>query len=72
MTDADGLPQRLTMPCTTANPPFIPSLSYKNEWEIDRSTIVLQGKLSQGNFGDIWAGMWNGTTAVAVMTLMPG
>ena len=72
MMDSDGLAQRLTMPCSRANKPMTTGLSYRDEWEIDRTTIVLQRKLGQGNFGEVWAGVWNGTTPVAVKTLKPG
>ena len=71
MMDSDGLAQRLTMPCSRANKPMTTGLSYRDEWEIDRTTIVLQRKLGQGNFGEVWAGVWNGTTPVAVKTLKP-
>jgi fyn-related kinase len=42
------------------------------QWEIPRSSITLQRKLGSGQFGDVWQGMWNQTTAVAVKTLKPG
>ncbi len=44
----------------------------RDEWEIDRSTLVFQKKLGQGNFGEVWSGIWNATTPVAIKTLKPG
>ena len=44
----------------------------RDEWEIDRSTLVFQKKLGQGNFGEVWSGIWNGTTPVAIKTLKAG
>lgn len=29
-------------------------------------------KLGQGQFGEVWEGSWNNTTAVAIKTLKPG
>jgi fyn-related kinase len=41
-------------------------------WEIDRRTITLKKKLGQGQFGDVWLGVWNGVKDVAVKTMKPG
>ena len=43
-----------------------------DDWEIERQFIELKGKLSDGVFNEIWAGMWNGTTSVTVITPKPG
>jgi fyn-related kinase len=72
MRDADGLAQRLTNPCPRVNQPSTIGLSYKDEWEIDRNTLEFKKKLGQGNFGEVWSGLWNGTTLVAIKTLKPG
>lgn len=69
---ADGLCVRLTDPCTPIEQPSTQGLSHKDQWEIDRHTIQLQKKLGSGQFGDVWKGVWNGTTDVAVKTLKPG
>uniref|UniRef100_A0AAQ5Y367 Tyrosine-protein kinase n=1 Tax=Amphiprion ocellaris TaxID=80972 RepID=A0AAQ5Y367_AMPOC len=45
------------------------SVKTKDMWEIPRESLQ---KLGQGCFGDVWMGMWNGTTKVAVKTLKPG
>ena len=72
MTEADGLAQRLSVPCPRVNQPSTIGLSYRDEWEIDRSTLQFNKKLGQGNFGEVWSGLWNQTTPVAIKTLKPG
>ena len=57
--DADGLCCRLTVVC-----PKLEKL--KDEWEIERSSIRLTKQLQTGEFGEMWEGIWNGTTPVAV------
>lgn len=49
-------------------------LSYKtvDQWEIDRNSIQLLKRLGSGQFGEVWEGLWNNTTPVAVKTLKPG
>lgn len=71
--DADGLCCRLTYPCRAEKPVTL-GLSYntKDAWEISRESIKLQSRLGAGQFGEVWAGMWNGTTQVAVKTLKTG
>ena len=46
--------------------------SSRDEWEIERSTLQFQKKLGQGNFGEVWSGMWNESTLVAIKTLKTG
>lgn len=66
----DGLCHLLTVACTTMKPQTI-GLA-KDAWEISRSSIALERRLGTGCFGDVWLGMWNGSTKVAVKTLKPG
>lgn len=49
-------------------------LSYKtvDQWEIDRKSVQLLKRLGSGQFGEVWEGLWNNTTPVAVKTLKPG
>ncbi|KAG2460882.1 YES kinase, partial [Polypterus senegalus] len=68
--DNDGLCTYLTKPCPNVTPQTI-GLG-RDAWEISRDTLNLNKKLGQGCFGDVWMGMWNGTTKVAVKTLKPG
>ncbi|BHF78184.1 hypothetical protein SprV_0602129600 [Sparganum proliferum] len=70
---ADGLCCRLTNYCPRP-PPVLSDLSKrtKDHWEIPRSQLVLQEKLGNGQFGEVWKGEWNGTTPVAVKTMRPG
>lgn len=72
--DADGLCTTLTKPCPRVEQPQTSSLSYntQDQWEIPRSSLQFQRRLGAGQFGEVWAGMWNGTTPVAIKTLKPG
>ncbi|KAL5970657.1 Tyrosine-protein kinase fynb, partial [Taenia solium] len=70
---ADGLCCRLTQPYPRP-PPFLSDLSRrtKDDWEIPRSSLVLQERLGAGQFGEVWRGEWKGTTPVAIKTLKEG
>ena len=72
--DADGLCTRLSVICPKFDMPTTVGMSYntKDEWEIERSSIRLHKKLGAGQFGEVWDGVWNGTTPVAVKTLKSG
>ena len=73
---ADGLCVHLKAPCTHlfSKKPQTASLSKEtNEiLEIDRESIHLVNQLGASQFGELWMGLWNGTTEVAVKTLKPG
>ncbi|KAK7906829.1 hypothetical protein WMY93_015441 [Mugilogobius chulae] len=71
---ADGLCVRLGEPCKKLETPTTPGMSYNtvDTWEIERSSIKLGRKLGAGQFGEVYEGLWNDTTAVAVKTLKPG
>ena len=71
---ADGLYVNLKSPCYICKKPQIPGLSKEanQALEIDRKSIRLVRKLGAGQFGEVWMGVWNGTTEVAVKTLKPG
>ena len=65
---------RLTNACPKSEAPRTRDLAYtmKDELEIDGLSIKLQRRLGAGQFGEVWQGLWNGTTNVAVKTLKPG
>lgn len=44
----------------------------RDQWEIERSSLKFIRKLGHGQFGEVWEGMWNNTTPVAIKTLKPG
>lgn len=66
--DADGLCCTLTVTCPRFNASTPVALSYgtKDEWEINPRQIRLNKRLGPGQFGEMWEGIWNGTTPVAV------
>lgn len=72
--ESDGLCCRLTVPCPKTELPATAGLSYntKDEWEIERSHVTLKRRLGAGQFGEVWEGLWNGTTPVAIKTLKSG
>ena len=49
-------------------------LSYntKDQWEIPKTSLKLIRKIGHGQFGEVWEGLWNNTTPVAIKTLKPG
>ena len=46
--------------------------SDEEEWEINPSCLKLQKRLGEGSFGEVWSGLWNGTTHVAIKMLKEG
>ncbi|XP_060529879.1 tyrosine-protein kinase Src42A isoform X1 [Cylas formicarius] len=72
--DADGLCVNLCKPCVQVEKPQPEGLSHRtrDQWEIERTSLKFIRKLGHGQFGEVWEGMWNNTTPVAVKTLKPG
>jgi len=69
----DGLCIQLTQPCPKELPETVGlSHSTKDQWERDRREFQLKKKVGSGQFGDVWLGLWNNTTDVAIKTLKPG
>lgn len=72
--DPDGLCVNLREPCTQIEKPQTVGLSYntKDQWEIPKSSLKKIRKIGHGQFGEVWEGLWNNTTPVAIKTLKPG
>jgi fyn-related kinase len=72
--DASRLCAQLRQPCPHIDTPSTIGLSHNtnDKWEIPRNSIRLLNKLGQGQFGEVWQGLWNETTPVAVKTLKSG
>ncbi|XP_053202561.1 tyrosine-protein kinase Src42A-like [Panonychus citri] len=70
--DADGLCVNLRKPCIQIEKPTTSGLSHRDQWEIDRTSLKFTRKLGQGQFGEVWEGLWNNTTPVAIKTLKTG
>lgn len=68
---ADGLSSTLLKPCDVVDKPATLSFA-KDVWEISRDTLTFEKRLGAGAFGEVWKGLWNGNTEVAIKTLKPG
>lgn len=70
---ADGLCQRLAGACTRLKPVMYDmSHQTRDRWEIDRRSVIMQQLLGEGMYGQVWQGVWNKRTPVAIKTLKPG
>jgi len=72
--DADGLCVNLRKPCIQVDKPITADLSHttRDQWEIERTSLKFVRKLGHGQFGEVWEGLWNNTTPVAIKTLKTG
>ena len=71
---ADGLCANLIQICIlSAKQQLTLNISERanNEWEIDRRQIRIIKKRKDGEFSEVWDGLWNGTTPVTVMMHNP-
>lgn len=68
---ADGLITMLLYPAPKRNKPTVFALSPEpDEWEIDRTDIVMKHKLGGGQYGDVYEAVWKRyNMTVAVKTL---
>jgi len=71
---ADWLCIKLKNHCCISEKPQTAGLSRKanKTWEINRQSIQFVKSLGAGYFGEVWQGIWNDTTEVAVKILKPG
>jgi len=72
--DADGLCVNLRKACVQIDKPVTADLSHntRDQWEIERTSLKFVRKLGHGQFGEVWEGLWNNTTPVAIKTLKTG
>jgi len=72
--DPDGLCVNLRKPCVQIDKPLTADLAHntRDQWEIDRNSLKFNRKLGHGQFGEVWEGLWNSTTPVAIKTLKTG
>lgn len=66
-----GLATTLREPCPKEQAPQASDLSYEthDQWEVPRDTIVLGAMLGQGQYGEVYRGIYKGNIPVAVKTL---
>jgi hypothetical protein len=59
---------------TQIEKPVTADLSHntRDQWEIERTSLKFVRKLGHGQFGEVWEGLWNNTTPVAIKTLKTG
>ena len=69
--ESDGLLVTLKKICLIKDPQTFEEEATET-WEIERNSIQFIKKLGAGQFSEVWQGIWNGTTEVAVKELKPG
>ncbi|KFD72143.1 hypothetical protein M514_15845 [Trichuris suis] len=72
MCSADGLCTRLRKPCIRVEAPPTLTFTYDDQWEIDRNSLKFVCQIGAGQFGEVWEGLWNSTTPVAIKQLKAG
>lgn len=68
---SNGLCTGLKRSCRRGSAPVTIDLAYsiKDRWEIDRRTLTMTHRLGSGNFAEVYEGLWNRSTPVAVKML---
>ncbi|XP_016296578.1 tyrosine-protein kinase SRK2 [Sinocyclocheilus anshuiensis] len=61
-----GLCAKLHEPCVKLDQPAPLTLSFETKWEVERSSLTKIKKLGSGEFAEVWQGLWNNTTEVAI------
>ncbi|XP_052386509.1 tyrosine-protein kinase SRK2 [Carassius gibelio] len=61
-----GLCAKLHEPCVKLDQPAPLTLSFETKWEVDRSSLTKIKKVGSGEFAEVWQGLWNNTTEVAI------
>ena len=69
--NASGLCTHLNVQCPKTELPTTVGSS-KDDWEIEHRSIKLKCRKVNQEFNEVWDGIWNGTTPVAVKTPKPG
>ena len=71
----DGLWVQLSKPCVKIDTPVTDGLThtYVKDFEVDRNLFKLERKIGQGQFGDVWQGLYiMNNMKVAIKTLKEG
>ncbi|XP_038073023.1 tyrosine-protein kinase STK-like [Patiria miniata] len=64
--EADGLCTKLTYPCPRETPKTVDLGD--DDWEIPKECLTLEKKIAVGQYGDVWKGVLEGKTPVAIKT----
>ena len=74
LDEPEGLCCKLVAPCKKIEVPQTVGISHNlaDKWEIDRNALTFKTRLGAGNFGEVWEGLWNKRTKVAIKTLKEG
>jgi serine/threonine protein kinase len=66
--NADGLARKLGHPCLKDSKPQTSGLA-KDLWEIPRKKLTLSTKLGEGQFGEVYKGLWKRKKPVAIKSI---
>ncbi|KRX42715.1 Tyrosine-protein kinase Src42A [Trichinella murrelli] len=70
--EQDGLCTILRKPCIRVEIPQTLTFTYDDQWEIKRRSLKFVRQIGAGQFGEVWQGLWNETTPVAIKKLKSG